>query len=178
MAATKPTYAKMKLKMNTETTTIMIGEQEVHVLKYLPIEDKLSLIMISLQSAVYDGVINEILLEKAFNLNLVYYYTDIVFTDKQRENEFKLYDELESNGIINQIIEYIPEYNDLIDYLYKIKKAKMEYNISASALVDSLINNLPEQAAAAAEIVDKFDPEKYQAVIDFAKAANNGVLPS
>ena len=47
-------------------------------------------------------------------------------------------------------------------------------NHSTSSMIQSIINDLPKNAQAAANIVDNFDESKYQAVIDFAKAANGG----
>ena len=44
MAATKPTFAKMGLKLNTDITTITIGEQDIEVKQYLPVNEKLMLI--------------------------------------------------------------------------------------------------------------------------------------
>ena len=50
----------------------------------------------------------------------------------------------------------------------------LEFNTTFAAVVKSIINDLPAQAEAMQNIVNTFDPEKYQAVIDFAKAANGG----
>ena len=51
---------------------------------------------------------------------------------------------------------------------------EMMYRTSASALLQSVIHDLPKQAEAAMKIVDSFDKEKFQNVVDFAKAANGG----
>lgn len=45
--------------------------------------------MITLQQAEENGVYNPMLLEQRFNLNLVYMYTNITFTEKQKEDESK-----------------------------------------------------------------------------------------
>ena len=44
----------------------------------------------------------------------------------------------------------------------------------ATAFLTKVIQDLPKNAEAAAKIVDEFDPEKFQQVIDFATAANGG----
>ena len=44
----------------------------------------------------------------------------------------------------------------------------------ATAFLTKVIRDLPADAEAAAKIVDEFDPEKFQKVIDFATAANGG----
>ncbi len=68
------------------------------MLQYLPAQDKYDLLMITLQKSLENGAYNEFKLNLYFELNLVYMYTNISFTEKQREDEFKLYDTLESNG--------------------------------------------------------------------------------
>ena len=47
---------------------------------------------------------------------------------------------------------------------------EMQYNID----VNNLINNLPQNAQAAAEIMNTFDPNKFAEVVNFAQAANGG----
>ena len=50
----------------------------------------------------------------------------------------------------------------------------MNYRTTAGAVIQSLINDLPKNAEAAAKIVDSFNPEKYEQVMQFAEAANGG----
>lgn len=170
----KVTYASLKLKRNNEVTILKYGDKDIEVLQYLPIEDKYSLVMIALQNAYVDGIYNDIILEQVFNLNIVYMYTNIAFTDNQRANEAKLYDELESNGFIAQVIASIPEneYLALLDYLKNVRQSLTDYKMSVNATLQAFVENLPENAAAAADIVDNFDSEKYKAVVNFARAAN------
>lgn len=170
----KITFASMKLKTNVDIKEIQIGEHIVEVKQYLPIEDKNDLVQIALQKAEENGIYNEILLDMYFNLNLIYLYTNITFTDKQREDEAKLYDILESNGIIDKVAAALPEneYTELIGYMNQMKETILRYRNTAGAVLQSIIQDLPKNAAAAKELVDQFDPSKYQAVVDFANAAN------
>jgi len=110
-----------------------------------------------------------------FNLYLVYLYSDIVFSDEDREDEMRLYDELESSGLLERIVDKIPdsEYNILIKYLEDMEKSSLSYKHSAAAMVQKLIVDLPKNAEAAAKIVQDFDPEKYKEVVSFAQHANN-----
>ena len=64
---------------------------------------------------------------------------------------------------------------DRIRYLLEELSLKIEeYNTTAASVIRGLIDDLPANAEAAQKIVENFDPTKYQAVIDFAKAANGG----
>ena len=53
-------------------------------------------------------------------------------------------------------------------------KMNLQYRNSATSLIRSIINDLPANAQAAADIVSTFDKDKYQEVINFATAANGG----
>ena len=167
-------YANMKLKLATSTHKFEWNGNEIEVLDYLPIEDKYDLIMITLQKSLEDGYYNPIKIDEYFHLHLIYMYTNINFTDKQKEDENKLYDCLKSNGLIDAFIEQMNEfdYSELFNMLEETKKELIEYKHSVSALIQSLIVDLPRQAEAMQNIIDNFDPEKYQNVINFAKAAN------
>ena len=86
----------------------------------------------------------------------------------------KIYDTLESNGFIDKMIEIIPEeeYNALFTFMDEIMLNTLNYTNTAGAVIQSIINDLPKNAKIAKDIVDSFDKEKYQEVIEFAKAAN------
>lgn len=169
-------YANMKLKPVTTTHKFEWNGNEIEVLDYLPIEDKYDLIMITLQKSLEDGYYNPIKIDEFFHLHLIYMYTNINFTEKQKEDEHKLYDSLKSNGLIDAFIEQMNEfdYSELFNMLDDTKNELINYKHSASALIQSMIMDLPKQAEAAKQIVDSFDAEKYQNVINFAKAANGG----
>ena len=169
-------YANMKLKPITTTHKFEWNGNEIEVLDYLPIEDKYDLIMITLQKSFEDGYYNPIKIDEFFHLHLIYMYTNINFTDKQREDEHKLYDSLKSNGLIDAFIEQMNEfdYSELFNMLDDTKRELTEYKRSTSALIQSLVSDLPRQAEAMKNIMDNFDPNKYQEVMNFAKAANGG----
>ena len=169
-------YSDLSLKINTKTNIVTINDKEVEVLQYLPIKDKIDLIEIALQKAEENGIYNEMKLEMYFNLYIIYMYTNLEFTDEEKANEEILYDELESNHVIIDILAAMDndEYKNLIQFLDIMKNRLTEYSRSVPALLKAFIEDMPQNAEAAASIVDNFDPEKYQNVLNFAKAANGG----
>lgn len=172
-------YADLKLKKDISISMFDWNGKTVEVKKYLPVDSVYDIIMITLQKSYEDGIYNPIKLDVYFHLNLIYLYTNLVFTEEEREDEFKLYDELYSSGFIKKFLEFIDsnEYSEMQDNISEIINYNMEYRNSAASVMRKFIDDLPENAATAAKIVENFDPEKYQAVIDFTKAANNGKLP-
>ena len=170
----KVSYANLKLKVNTEVNTFDFNNQKIEVLKYLPIQDKYDLIMITLQKAEENGIYNEVKLDMYFHLHLVYMYTNLSFTEKQKENEEKIYDTLQSNGFFDVFLETLDE--DEYTYLYNsiglISKEKTDYNKTITALIRDYFDSMPKKAESAAKIVENFNPAQFQAVLDFANAAN------
>ena len=169
-------YANMKLKPVTSTHKFEWNGNEIEVLDYLPIEDKYDLIMITLQKSLEDGYYNPIKIDEFFHLHLIYMYTNINFTEKQREDEHKLYDSLKSNGLIDAFIEQMNDfdYSELFNMLDDTKRELTEYKRSISGIFKNFVSNLPQQAEAMQNIVDNFNKEDFQEVLNFAKAANGG----
>ena len=172
----KITYASMKLKVNEDVKTIDVNGNSVEVLQYLPVDDKYSLINITLQKAKEGAIYNPLKKDMFFHLHLIYMYTNISFTDKQREDESKLYDTLVSNGVLDKIIEAIPEneFNLLYSYLNDQEQEILKFRNTVGGAIAEIIQNLPIQAEEMQKIVDNFDPQKFQNVLNFAKAANGG----
>lgn len=172
----KVSYANLKLKVDQRVETFDFGGQSIEVKQYLPIEDKYDLIMIALQKAEEDGIYNPVKVQLYFELYMVYMYSNISFTDKQKENETKLYDTLASNGIIASILELIPdeEYNELMSYMKELIQVKTTFNNSAAGLINQLLVTMPQNVEKAAEILSSFNVNDYKEVIEFAKAANGG----
>lgn len=151
-------------------------DHEISVQSYLPISNKIDLIQIALQKAEQNGIYNELLLDMYFHLNIIYLYTDIQFEDDDREDEYALFDLLEKNDIIGKTIVTMEqdEYDTLKQMLLDMRDRNLAYQNTAAAVLRSIIQDLPKNAAAAADIVNSFNPEQYQSVIDFATAANGG----
>ena len=172
----KVSYANMKLKMNTDVNTFDFCGQKIEVLKYLPAQDKYDLLMITLQKSLENGIYNDFKLNFYFELNLVYMYTNISFTEKQREDEFKIYNNLKSNGFFELFYQALGEneYNELFTQLNTIRKEKTKENRSVTSIINKFINDLPSNAEAAAKIVENFNPEQFKNVMEFAKYANGG----
>lgn len=170
----KTTYAGMKLKVQTSPKKIDFNGNEIEVLQYLPIEAKYDLVMITLQKSLENGIYNPIKKDMYFHLYMMYMYTDISFTEKQKEDESKLYDTLQSNGLISEVITNIPEeeYNLLFEYMDEIIEETMYFRTSLPSLLNDIITTLPEKAKDAVEALNNFDPEKYQELIAFAKSVN------
>lgn len=172
----KISYTNLKLKVNTDVNTFDFNGNQIEVLKYLPLEDKYDLINLALQSAKEEIIYNPIKLEAYFHLYIVMMYTNINFTEKQKEDKVKLYDTLKSNGLIDQVLMNMEEdeYNFLCDSLNQQEEDTLQYQNTFAGVVNNIIENLPVRAEEMQKIVDNFDASKFENVLNFAKAVNNG----
>ena len=76
--------------------------------------------------------------------------------------------------MLDVVIDNIPEeeYNELFSYLTTMVEEKKELSKTLSGAISKLINELPEKAQEAKNIIDTFDQEKFENVVNFAAAAN------
>lgn len=154
-----------------------INDTEVTVKRYLPLVEKVDFSQMLVQQAKDQrGILNEVALNALFQLYLVIYYTDYEFSEEELADHFALYDKLYKDNVIAEVMNAIPnqEYENLYrDINRQIAREEFFANSLAFTFSDFL-NKLPDQMEKVAEIVNNFDPEKYQNVIDFATAANGG----
>lgn len=169
-------FEDFELSVNDSVKTIKIDNKEVNILQYLPIGNKNDLIQISLQQSEEDGIYNETLLTAYFYTYVVFFYSDIEFSDEDKQNVLSIYDILTSQGMIEMVLSAIPssEWEDLKDGLQAQKEMNITYRKSATYLLGQFINELPNQMSKVGEIIDNFDPSKYAEVVNFATAANGG----
>lgn len=169
-------YKDLDIKNQNTFCIFEWNGKDINVKQNISTSDKYDIVMISLQEAEENGYVNSILLDMYFHLNLVYIYTDIIFEDTDREDPFKLYDELKNSGFMDAFLDVIDEeeYQEMLDAIDEIKYYKFKYGCSLSSIAQKFIDDLPANAKAAMDIVDNFEPEKFKAVQDFAKAANGG----
>lgn len=174
-------YSELGLKTNLEEKKVKLDNgATIFVKQYLPISDKLSLIEISLQNSLHvDGYYDPMVLDFMFNTYVVFCYTDIEFTDEEKSEIGKLYDELLSTGVMKKILDAIPqsEYDELFGYLEEKRAAAIQYKGSLAEAITTLVTEFPKSAEEARNIVDNFNQDKYENVINFAKAVNNGKMP-
>ena len=154
MAKEKPTFAKLKLQKNIEVKTIEFNGFEIEVKQYLPINDKLTIISNVINYASTEQNYSNPVQEDLFGtLEIIYAYTNISFTDKQKEDPATLYDILLSSGLADAIINAIPsvEYKSVIDGINRCIDSIYRYRNSVLGILDVIsqdYSNLEFDAAA------------------------------
>lgn len=163
MANTKPTFAKLKLQKNTAVKTITFNDFEIEIKQYLPVNDKLALISNVLNYAADENNFSNPIKEEIFGtLEILYAYTNITFTDKQREDPAALYDAVVSSGLVDKVVEAIPsvEYKYVIDSINECSKAIYTYRNSVMGILEQVSTDYSNLNLDASAIQQKMaDPE-------------------
>lgn len=157
-------FDDLQLQVNQDSKIIKIVDKEIAVKNYLSIDDKVTLVQLVLQQATDNDIYNSLLLEAYFNLYLVFFYTNLEFTDEQKENALDTYDLLESNGVIDLVINAIDkeEYEDLYNALLEQRDLNIKYQTSVTYSVSHLINSFNDFT----KNLNEYD---YQAIVDNVK---------
>ena len=136
----KVKFSKFKFE-SPEVKTITFQGQEIEVKTYLPINEKLVLVGNVINNSADDlNFYNVGKLKLFFTLEVILNYTNITFTDKQKEDVCKLYDNIVSSGLYSAVMEAIEDKDvefcqtvleDTVVSIYK-------YNNSLLGVVDAL----------------------------------------
>ena len=137
----KVSFTKLGLKVNQDMKTINFNEQTIEVKQYLPVNDKLELIsnVINL-SADDNNFANPVKIAIFTTLEILYNYTNLTFTEKQKEDPAKLFDLVISNGLVKEVVNAMDkaEYDDLISGIQRSVDAVYDYRNSVFGILDTI----------------------------------------
>lgn len=136
----KVPFSKLDVKLNNKVNDCIYcnsKDEEIHyeVKHYLPVQEKMDMIAKIINQSVDDnGFYNPIRIQIFTVLETFYFYTNLSFTAKQKEDPFKLYDALISSGLFEEVVNNICE-NDwkeiqntvitTIENIYKFKNSAL-----------------------------------------------------
>ena len=159
----KASFTKLKLKTDTSVKTINFNDIEIEIKQYLPINETISLIEnIINNSATELKFYSPALVHLFYALEVIYNYTNISFTDKQKEDPTKLYDTICSSGLWSAIKEAIPE--DELDFICEALddtiNSVYKYQNSVMGILDTISKDYSNLNLEASDIQQKLaDPE-------------------
>lgn len=140
----KVPYTKLGLTKNESKEKLQWGQVEIEIRQYLPFEDKLHLIeRIVNKSLDEKGYINPCRRDLFEKMEIFYAYTNVNFTEKQKEDEFKLYDMLVGNGLMEKVISLIPEkeINSIFVSVHQLIDSIYEYRNSARGIMEMITSD-------------------------------------
>ena len=140
----KVAFSKLKCKINDTEVSVQIGEETVMVKQYLPIQEKLRLIerVVELAHEEDYNFSNPVKASVFRDLEILFAYSNIVFTDKQKEDLPKLYDVLQSSSVLDIVLNAIPtaEFNKISKGVEDTIDAVYQYQNSIVGMLENIRN--------------------------------------
>ena len=155
---------KKEKDITVDPVVVKINDIEVEVKDYLPVNEKLNLISRVLQQVAQNEYpfANPVQMDVYSALEIIYAYSNIEFSDEDKENPAELYVTLETQGIINTIIAKIPEveYKFLMEGITASIDAFYNYRNSVRGLLEDITTDYSNLNLDAEGIKDKIaDPK-------------------
>lgn len=161
----KMTFAKLGLKAKKITTNCQLTDDiTLEIRNYLPIDEKSEFIQFIVNHALDQttGCFSPVRVEVYFSIAVCKWYANIAFTDKQMADISKTYDLLEENGVIDEIISYIPK--DEIEFMRDLANDTIDdiarYNSSAAGIIEAMTANAGGLDTQITEILNKIKNEE------------------
>lgn len=164
----KVPFSKLDVKLNSREIVVnhetSKGENvQFEVKNYLPIKEKMELVSrIINQSTDDNGFYNPMRVKLYTTLEVVYAYTNLTFTPKQKEDPFKLYDLLVSTGLYDNITNHIcrEDLEELEGSIWDTIKSIYDYKNSVMGILNDISTDYSNLNLDASEIHSKLaDPE-------------------
>lgn len=161
----KVSFSKLGLTKNNDIKTIEYNGQIIEIKQYLSINEKAVIASNVLNNVIGNGVtrfINPLQMEVYTLLFVIDAYTNINFTEKQKEDSAKLYDLIVSSGLWDIIFNELnkEDYGKLLIYIEKSIKSFFDYYNSIYGILDNINKEYEQMDFDANEIQKKLaDPE-------------------
>lgn len=162
----KVAFSKLNIKPNTEIIITDYNGCSFEVKQYLPLRERIELISNVVNNSVDENnFYNPLKITMHLTLEFVYFYTNLSFTAKQKEDEFKLYDTLVSSGLFNHIVTVVGTHQltAIKADIECIIKNIYDYKNSAIGILDTVTNDYGELKLDMTEISSKLtDPNNLE----------------
>ena len=170
----KVSFNKLGLKVNQENKTIEYNGQSIEIKQYLPVNDKLKLMGEVLENTMDQNNFPNPVKQKVFTtIAIIEYYTNITFTDKQKEDPTKLYDAINSSDLFKVICDNIPEaeLGELQNGIDGIIVAYYQYTNSILGVLENVKQNYDAKELDISQLLEQVsDPEGFETLKQIAPA--------
>jgi len=148
---------KLGLKKNTDVVNLTWNGQIIEVKAYLPIEEKLEMISRIVNFSLDENnFANPARIEIFTLLEVMYAYTNINFTDKQKENFLELYDMIFSSGLWAEIKNILGnELNIITTTTDEVVHEVYSYKNSALGILQAIVEDYEELDLDADKLKEK-----------------------
>lgn len=163
----KVPFSKLQASVNNNDSKAFYlnkaGEEVYYEVKqYLPFKEKLELVSRIINQSIDDnGFYNPMRVKMFMTLEIVYAYTNLSFTDKMKEDPFKLYDILVSTNIYSDIVNCMgAELGEIMESTISTIENIYKYKNSVLGILENISTDYSNLDLDASEIQAKLaDPE-------------------
>ena len=138
----KVAFTKLALQRNGESKNWQFNDQTIEVKEYIPIKQKMEMAQSVIQQVIENNntYMDEFAFRVFMDLEIVFNYTNISFTDKQKEYLYKLYDLFVSSGFIKELRQQIncDQLDELELYTYETLHNYFNYRNSVYGIMDTM----------------------------------------
>lgn len=168
----KVPFSKLQAKVNNDIVKVThlntAGEEIVYeVRQYLPLNEKLELVSRIINQSIDDnGFYNPMRVKFNMVVETTFAYTNLSFTERMKEDLFKLYDIFISSGLFNDIVRIIDsEWNEIQEDTWSTINNIYNYNNSVMGILDTLKADYDNLNFDATEIQKKIGDPKNMALL-------------
>lgn len=167
----KLAFSKLTLQKNSQVKEWSFNEQSIEVKQYLSIKERMDIAQSVIQQVIdfNNEFLNEFAFHMYMDLAIVFNYTNLSFTDKQKEDLYKLYDLLVGSGFMKELKKQVDcnQTDDLEVYTYETLNRYYKYHNSVYGIMDAMNQNYSNLNLDVNELQDKIsNPESLSLVKD------------
>lgn len=167
----KLSFTKLSLQKNIQVKDWQYNDQSIEVKQYLPIKERMDIAQSVIQQVIdfNNEFLNEFAFHMYMDLAIVFNYTNLSFTDKQKEDLYKLYDLLVGSGFMKELKKQVDcnQTDDLEVYTYETLNEYYKYHNSVYGIMDAMNQNYSNLDLDVNELQDKIaNPESLSLVKD------------
>lgn len=167
----KLAFSKLTLQKNFQVKEWSFNEQSIEVKQYLSIKERMDIAQLVIQQVIdfNNEFLNEFAFHMYMDLAIVFNYTNLSFTDKQKEDLYKLYDLLVGSGFMKELKKQVDcnQTDDLEVYTYETLNGYYKYHNSVYGIMDAMNQNYSNLNLDVNELQDKIsNPESLSLVKD------------
>ena len=161
----KVPFSKLGLSKNTDIKNFEYNGYNIEVKQYLPMNDKATLVAQILSCVLNNDenrFANPLQIEVFTVLIIIEKYTNINFTEKQKEDPAKLYDLIINSNLWKNILDNLDteEYNNILKYRDEAIESYYKYFNSVFGILESINKDYENLNLDATEIQKALsDPE-------------------
>jgi hypothetical protein len=112
------------LELKIQEVSFKFNDKEIKVKQYLPVEQKAAIVNVATRGALVDGIVSRVLMDAYLHLLIIENYTNIEFSEADRELILETFDRVQSTGFVDLVIENMPQ----AEYEYLFNETNIHAN--------------------------------------------------